>query len=200
MLSKKLLPAVILTLLLLVLTGVEMGKTYTAPISEQQKENAVDFCFGKDNSQTPPAFLKVSNFAPGMTADGTLAIKNCGTNASKYFGLSLSYEFTDYAADSTAEGFLSNISIEELKIGKGVKILNINFISYKDLLDKINDTNGNGYIDLYDLYIDPISIDYSIAPNGQETHYFYIRVKFIESAGNEYQGDRVNLTFTFSMG
>lgn len=192
--SKKLLPAVILTLLLLVLTGVEMGKTYTAPVTEEQKENAVDFCFGKDNSQTPPAFLKVSNFAPGMTADGTLAIKNCGTNASEYFGLSLSYEFKDYAADSTAEGFLSNISIEELKIGKDGDLV------YTNLLSKVTDTNGNGYIDLYDLYIDPISIDYSIAPNGQETHYFYIRVKFIESAGNEYQGDRVNLTFTFSMG
>ncbi len=194
MLSKKLLPAVILTLLLLVLTGVEMGKTYTAPVTEEQKENAVDFCFGKDNSQTPPAFLKVSNFAPGMTADGTLAIKNCGTNASEYFGLSLSYEFKDYAADSTAEGFLSNISIEELKIGKDGDLV------YTNLLSKVTDTNGNGYIDLYDLYIDPISTDYSIAPNGQETHYFYIRVKFIESAGNEYQGDRVNLTFTFSMG
>lgn len=186
-------------ILFFLFAAVTIGKTYTAPISEQQKENAVDFCFDED-SQTPPAFLKVSNFAPGMTADGTLAIKNCGTNASEYFGLSLSYEFKDYAADSTAEGFLSNISIEELKIGKGVKILNINFPSYKDLLDEINDTNGNGYIDLYDLYIDPISTDYSIAPNGQETHYFYIRVKFIESAGNEYQGDRVNLTFTFSMG
>lgn len=191
--SKKLLPAVILTLLLLVLTGVEMGKTYTAPISEQQKENAVDFCFDED-SQTPPAFLKVSNFAPGMTADGTLAIKNCGTNASEYFGLSLSYEFKDYAADSTAEGFLSNISIEELKIGKDGDLV------YTNLLSKVTDTNGNGYIDLYDLSSNPISTDYSIAPNGQETHYFYIRVKFIESAGNEYQGDRVNLTFTFSMG
>ncbi len=191
--SKKLLPAVILALLLLVLTGVEMGKTYTAPISEQQKENAVDFCFDGD-SQTPPAFLKVSNFAPGMTADGTLAIKNCGTNASEYFGLSLSYEFKDYAADSTAEGFLSNISIEELKIGKGGDLV------YTNLLSKVTDTNGNGYIDLYDLSSNPISTDYSIAPNGQETHYFYIRVKFIESAGNEYQGDRVNLTFTFSMG
>ncbi|ADC65843.1 hypothetical protein Ferp_1699 [Ferroglobus placidus DSM 10642] len=168
---------------------------YALPIDEKEKEKAVKFCF--ETGETPPPFLQASNFAPGNVAEGTLKIANCGEKKSKRFGLSLSYSFFDPKGDSEAESFLSNITLIELKIGKENDLL------YRNLLSEVEDLNGNGVKDLHDLSLSPVSVKYKVEPCGEESceyHYLYIRVKFDESAGNEFQGDRVELNFTLMLG
>ena len=55
--------------------------------------------------------------------------------------------------------------------------------------------NGNGWMDLYDLKHDIQHI--MLNSNGANGDYLYMKIKFREEAGNEYQGDIFYLEMTF---
>ena len=154
-----------------------------------------DLCFvvGESETQQAPPFLRASNFKPGDVAEGFLILKNCGRKASTTLTIALSYSnFADPKGDSSAEGFLAVMKIEEISIGERRQLL------WNKLSSEIEDLNGNGYADLHDLTLSQLSVRYAIPPN--ETRELYMRIKFIPEAGNEFQGDRINLTFTFTIG
>lgn len=154
-----------------------------------------DLCFVVDGNtaQQAPPFLRASNFRPGDYAEGFLTLKNCGTGKSSFLSISLSYYgFTDPNSDSSPEGFLSAIEITDMSLGESGSPV------WRNLKNYIEDVNSNGRIDLHDLSLFPVNIQYTINPDdGRE---FYIKVRFIPDAGNEYQGDSINLSFTFTIG
>jgi len=61
---------------------------------------------------------------------------------------------------------------------------------------EVNDTDGDGRKTLFDLKSDPL--DDLPMPNGDDTK-LKMRLKFNETAGNDFQGDTFNLTMIFTL-
>lgn len=74
----------------------------------------------------------------------------------------------------------------------------INCLTDSDSKKRIEDKDGDGKISFFDLYLDPLDDLPPIAPNGGMGG-FQMSTKFDESAGNDYQGDTLNLNMYFTM-
>jgi len=66
-----------------------------------------------------------------------------------------------------------------------------------DLLPSITDHNGNTWIDLYDLKQSTLSVP--LSDNGADGDYLEMTVYFHYTAGNDYQGDIIELTMIFTL-
>ncbi len=139
------------------------------------------------------------NMVPGKSSiPGQLNIYNIGTmDANK---LKVKITFATLCTEPEMDSYLKVDSMMYIPYSSGTPI---------NLLDKVHDTNSNGFIDLADLNgrtldnlpaPEPTSFDVTGRPvSGSPNNDFNMQVSFDISAPNEYQGDTTTLTMKFEM-
>lgn len=135
------------------------------------------------------AFVEAGNFAPGDVESGTLTLNNTGS-----------------IYDGDAEGHSVSLSIDtaitQTDAGESTtdmaKYLEVTVFTYDGtaLVSQVTDANGNGYIDLEDLGAHTFS---GLADPGSAGKNLDVEVSFHTSAGNDLQGDEVNVQWDFTL-
>lgn len=142
-----------------------------------------------DGQDDVGAVVSAGNFAPGDVVSGSLVLTNDGS-ISSYDGqghtvtLDMAASLTQTDADEQTTDMASYLQLDTLTYGDDDQIANV------------TDSNGNGYKDLADL------ADASIAgldDPGSAGKTLDLSVKFHPDAGNDLQGDEVDVTFTFTL-
>jgi len=139
--------------------------------------------------------LGSSNMAPGDSipsdSPATLTLNNTGTIDGSTMEISCSYTESD---GSAATEFDTNMDADDTAAMMTITTLNYGSVN---LLNEISDNNGNGVIDLEDFKNDAITgLDGIEAGNSAD---FEIQIEFNEDAGNEFQNDGIEVTFTFTL-
>lgn len=141
---------------------------------------------GQDNIN---AIVSAGNFAPGDMTSGTVALTNDGS-ISSYDGdghtvtLDIAASITQTDADGVTTDMASYLELDTFSYGT------------EDQLANVTDSNGNGYKDVADLASgDIVGLD----DPGSAGKNLDLTVKFHPDAGNDLQGDEVDVTFTFTL-
>jgi len=138
--------------------------------------------------------LGSSAMAPGdyvPETAATLTLNNAGTIDGSTMDISCSYTesdgtgATEDTVDMDADDTAAMMTITTLNYGS------------TSLLSSITDYNSNGRVDLEDFANDPFTGLSGIDSSSSED--FEIQVQFDSSAGNDYQNDGIEVTFTFSL-
>lgn len=138
--------------------------------------------------------IGASNFAPGDVASGQVELTNDGTihtDDPEAHSLDVDLVFTVVAENASGSGG-SNMDA----------FLNVTELTYTnpdgsivDLASLTTDQNSNGFIDLEDVHQHDTYTDLA-APGAQSTQ-LNLTVKFDTSAGNNLQGDTVDVSVDF---
>lgn len=152
----------------------------------------IDMKTGDQDSTT--STIGAPNFAPGDVESGTVELTNDGSihaDDPEAHDLDVDILFTVVAENASGSGG-SNMDA----------FLNVTQLTYTnpdgsvvDLASQTSDQNGNGFIDLEDVHAHGTYADLA-APGSQATQ-LDLTVKFDTSAGNELQGDSVDVTVDF---
>lgn len=139
----------------------------------------------------------LSNMKPGDTAYGSIDFKNFGSVYANHMEITCDYTITDPpgpesdAQENTpADAMAGKMVIDEMTYTYGNTEVNC--------LPLIADANGNGAKDLYDLKAGGVD-NLPLLSSGIQGARLDMVVKFAEDAGNEFQGDILNLTMVFTM-
>ena len=160
----------------------------------------------RDPDEPPPGELgwydgvtatwTMSNMLPGDFTSGWVWFRNFGDPASELW-IAASNETIDeppQAESDTEKGTTTDMDW----------VMEITFMEYcnggcVDCLGLITDSNGNGFIDLDDLENMNGGQGISVTPPNGGVTTLDMTVKFHESADNDYQGDTLESTFTFTL-
>jgi predicted ribosomally synthesized peptide with SipW-like signal peptide len=142
-----------------------------------------------DDRDNVDAIVSAGNFAPGDEVSGALAVTNDGTISSyddqdHTVKLDVAANVTQTDADGQSTDMASYLQLTTLDYGG------------EDQLANVSDANGNGYKDVADLDGSPLS---GLDDPGSAGKNFDLSVKFHEDAGNDLQGDEVDVDFTFTL-
>ena len=159
----------------------------------------------RDPNEPPPgetgwydgvtATWTMSNMLPGDSTSGWVWFRNFGDPASQLW-INVSNETIDeppQAESDTEPGTTTDMDW----------VMEITFMEYMnggatDCLALITDLNGNGFKDLDDLETMNAGQGISVSPPVASAT-LDMTVKFHETADNDYQGDTLNSTFTFTL-
>lgn len=142
-----------------------------------------------DGQDDVNAIVSAGNFAPGDTVSGTLAITNGGSISSydddgHTVNLDIAASLTQTDADGASTDMASYLKLAKLSYGQ------------EDQLANVTDANGNGYKDLGDLAGASLT---GLDDPGSAGQNFDLTVEFHPDAGNDLQGDQVDVNFTFTL-
>ncbi len=161
------------------------------------------------------AVWEMRHMKPGMETDGIIVFNEMGSNYGGTLVITCNYSAredndgnpdngfkpgpepdTDWSTGSdqaSTDAFAGNMEITEMiyySDGNEIDLLS-------EVVGTLHDKNGNGWKDLYDLKHDPQNV--TLNDNGANGDYLYMKVKFREGAGNEYQGDILYLQMIFKL-
>lgn len=142
-----------------------------------------------DGQDDVSAIVSAGNFAPGDTTEGTLTLTNDGS-ISSYDGDGHTVTL-DIAADVTAtdaDGGTTDMA----------QYLRLDTFAYDgdSQLANVTDSNSNGYVDVDDLASSSLT---GLDDPGSAGQNLDLTVEFHPDAGNDLQGDEVDVTFTFTL-
>ena len=154
----------------------------------------------------------LSDMKPGNSVYGSVDLKNVGTTAD-HLEITCNYTIddppgpeSDTQENTPADDMAKQMIITMCVYGSDGWWINCLAGTYTDDPPKppgytaddwiINDIDSDGKITLYDLKKDPL--DNLPLPDGWETR-FDMTLKFSEDAGNEFQGDTLNVTMIFTL-
>lgn len=172
------------------------GNTFTAGILDLKIKNAGICQFGQvcwvdGVTQT----WTLGNMKPGDETSGAVVLHNAGTIESGHAEISADYISTDSNPDWMAKNMVityasyNNGGVIDLLTGrKNGGTVNDEWL--------IHDTDGDGRVSLFDLKNDPLL---NLPPSNADDHTFDMNVQFYPGAGNDFQGDTLTLTVTFSL-
>mgnify|MGYP000147264956 CR=1 FL=1 len=160
------------------------------------------------------AVWEMYDMKPGMETDGIIVFNEMGSNYGGSLEISCEYEAREDNDGNASNGFhagpepdtdLTTGSNETSTDAFAANMTIVEMIYYSDgnaidLLTNIttlHDMNGNGWMDLYDLKHDIQHI--MLNSNGANGDYLYMKIKFREDAGNDYQGDIFYLNMIFTL-
>jgi predicted ribosomally synthesized peptide with SipW-like signal peptide len=138
--------------------------------------------------------LYATNMSPGATiGPSAIALKNIGTVDGTNLDIVFSYTESDGSPNTineTADQTAAVIQVLTLEYD-GHNLLDTSFTPH------VTDTNGNGYIDIYDLKNANLTglpgLDAGVSKN------FDISVQLRSTTGSDFQADGINLTMTFTL-
>jgi spore coat-associated protein N len=134
-----------------------------------------------DGVQNVESTIKATSFMPGDQTSGSLALSHVGNLQVGQADLDVAFDLVLTDKDGQTTDMAKFLNVTELKYGT------------VDLLAACyTDANGNGWVDLDDLD-KKACVDRAI-PSGET---FSMKVVFHTTAGNELQGDRVDMTMRF---
>lgn len=135
------------------------------------------------------AFVEAGNFAPGDAESGTLTLENTG---SIYDG-----DAEGHSVDLSIDTTVTQTDADETSTDMA-KYLEVTVFSYDStsLVGSVTDANGNGYVDLEDLGAHSFT---GLADPGSAGKNLDVEVSFHTSAGNDLQGDSVNVQWDFTL-
>lgn len=142
-----------------------------------------------DGQDDVNAVVSAGNFAPGDTTSGTLALTNDGT-ISSYDGdghtvvLDMATSLTQSDAGTGTTDMASYLQLDTFSYGG------------EDQIANVTDSNSNGYKDLADLASASLT---GLDDPGSAGKTLDLTVSFHTDAGNDLQGDEVDVTFTFTL-
>jgi predicted ribosomally synthesized peptide with SipW-like signal peptide len=133
------------------------------------------------------ATLATSRMAPGDTlGPQTIALKNSGTVDAS----SLDMDFTFFEADYSP----NPVDMSENATAGQMQVTTLSY-GGESILGDVNDANGNGYPDIYDLAADTFTGYDGIAAG--ESKNFTIAVQLRSSTGSDYQNDGIEAEMNF---
>lgn len=133
------------------------------------------------------AFITAGNFAPGDSAAGDLVLKNEGSISSNDGdGHTVSLSMDSTVTQTDADAGTTDMA----------QYLEITTLTYDGSPLSVTDANGNGYADLDDLAAASFS---GLSDPGAAGKVLDLAVSFHTDAGNDLQGDTVNLALTFTL-
>jgi predicted ribosomally synthesized peptide with SipW-like signal peptide len=138
--------------------------------------------------------LYATGMSPGATVGpSTITLKNTGTINGTTMDIVFSYIESDGSpnvVNMTADQTAAVIQVMTLEYD-GHNLLDTSFTPH------VTDTNGNGYIDIYDLKNADLTglpgLDAGASKN------FDISVQLRNTAGSDFQADGINMTMTFTL-
>lgn len=140
-----------------------------------------------DSPDGVDAFVGDDNLAPGDEANGTLFLENKGSITS-YDGdghnvsLTMATSIAQTDADGGSTDMASYLVLDQLEYGSS------------SLLGQVADENNNGRTDLADLAASNLT---GLEDPGSAGRDLDLTVHFATDAGNDLQGDNVDVTFDF---
>jgi predicted ribosomally synthesized peptide with SipW-like signal peptide len=193
-------------------TETSSGNTFTAGTLDLKMQ--VDTVWGDDG--VAYARWSGSNMAPGdILGSATIRLKEFGTILADHLEISCSYTVTEVWQEPDTEdtslvpdNFAKYLEISLLRYENNGWYINCltgerRRISDDALLEgpredwKVNpDTDGVPRVSLCDLKNDPLD---NLPAPGYATHVFSMGLKFRDDAGNNLQGDTLNLTVIFTL-
>ena len=128
----------------------------------------------------------MSNMAPGDETFGKVELHIKGNHHKSHLEITCDYTVSD---PSLVDEMAKVMVITLMRYYKGAQ--------HVDLLTKVEDVDGDGKISLYDLKYSQggNGVDNLLSPYG--VWHFEMKIKFDESAGNEFQGKTLDLTVIF---
>lgn len=196
----KMIPSVLLIFFVLILVSAGTWAAYTdvETSSGNQLTAGTMNLYMEDSGTVIDSEWTLVNMVPGMTPiSGQLNLYNIGTLDADHVEIAFATVCTEPEMDS----YLRVDSMTYTPYSSGTPM---------NLLNSVNDTNSNGFIDLADL--DGFTLDNLPAPElttsfdaggrpaaGSPNNDFNMQVSFDISAPNDYQGDETVLTITFEM-
>lgn len=131
--------------------------------------------------------LNSTNIAPGDTiGPAEIELRNAGSVDGS--DLDIIFSYTESDADPNPVDMSANQTAAQLM----VTALDYHGAS---LLGTVGDSNGNSYVDLYDLATADLTGQSGISAG--ETKDFRIEVQLVSGTGNDFQADGIDLTITF---
>ena len=138
--------------------------------------------------------LYAAGMSPGATVGpSTITLKNVGTSNGTTMDIVFSYAESDgspNAVNMTADQTAAVIQFMTLEYD-GHNLLDTSFTPH------VTDTNGNGYIDIYDLK--NADLTGLIGLDAGASKDFDISVQLRNTTGSDFQADGINLTMTFTL-
>jgi predicted ribosomally synthesized peptide with SipW-like signal peptide len=187
-----------LSLILILVVGIIGIATY-ANFTDNDNSSGNSFVSGTlelktDNLDGVTQTLYGTGMAPGTTVGpSTITLKNVGTVNGTSLDIVFSYTESDGSPNvinMTADQTAAVIQVLTLEYD-GDNLLDTSFTPH------VNDTNGNGYIDIYDLKNAHLTglpgLDAGVSKN------FDISVQLRSTTGSDFQADGINMTMTFTL-
>jgi predicted ribosomally synthesized peptide with SipW-like signal peptide len=179
-------------------TETSSGNTFTAGTLDLKiKDGSM---FWSDGIST--AEWHLSNMKPGDTYPehssmyGSIDFKNTGSIYADHIEITCSYTIVDPPGpESDIDGTSADAMAGEMIITTMDYVFNATVV---DCLPLITDANGNGYKDLYDLQAGGVD-DLPLMQSGVQQARLDMILQFNPLAGNDYQGDTLNLTMIFTL-
>lgn len=142
--------------------------------------------------------ITTTTLRPGKSVDGTtITLKNIGSRTSATLDITFNYTESDGAtnpgANKTADEVAAILEVTVLEYAG----LNMKDLSPTSYANKVDDINGNGYIDVYDLKNDPVTGLEGLNPSG--SYPFDITIRMRAGISDDFRGDGVNITATFTL-
>lgn len=137
----------------------------------------------------------LSDMKPGHTAYGSVDFKNFGSIYADHMEITCSYTITDPPGpeSDTEESTAADKMAGEMIISNMVYSYDTNEV---DCLPLITDANGNGTKDLYDLKVGGVD-NLPLRQTGVQFADLNMTLQFSPGAGNDFQGDILDLTMIF---
>ena len=139
------------------------------------------------------ATLSATNMKPGDSqGPATVTLKNAGSIDGSSLNIDIGYVESD-GTEPTDTGLANDISADDF-----ADELTVNTLTYggTNLLTGITDADGDG-IDMKEVAAADLTGQAGINASG--TADFVVKVTLKSSAGNDLQGDGINVTFTFTL-
>lgn len=139
----------------------------------------------------------LSNMKPGDEAYGSVDLKNFGSVYANHTEITCDYTITDPPGPEpdTEE----NTPADKMAGKMVITTMTYSYTNEVDCLPRITDENGNGVKDLYDLKACGGVDNLPLVQSGTQFGRLDMIVRFDPNAGNDFQGDTLNLTVVFTL-
>jgi predicted ribosomally synthesized peptide with SipW-like signal peptide len=189
---------------LLILAFIMLGVVSTATFanfndSESSSKNklaAGTFDLRTNGVNSVTATLININVKPNNAVNGsTIQLSNAGL----INGATLNISFSYIESDNASQNGTPNMTADQVAAVLQVTVLSYDTINLLAL--PLTDTNSNGYIDVQDLInaINTAKMSLLSGLNAGATKLFNISVLLRDGISNDFQGDGINITMTFTL-
>jgi len=144
----------------------------------------------------------IEDWKPGQTTDGRIWFCDVGSNYGGTLYITCDYTADDPACEeSDTDCNTGSTQASTDTFASFMQITDMQYYSADDntltTLTVSDGSNDNGWSDCQDFKETTLSVP--LGDNGANGDYLYMEVKFNENAGNEFQGDKFDLTMTFTL-
>lgn len=173
-------------------TETSTGNTFTAGTLDLKIRDSQ----GWGDSGAADAEWTLTDMKPGDSISGTIGLKNIGSIEADHLDIACSYVIDDPEGpesdtqENTPADYMADYMI----------LVDMEYVhdgSITDCLSLLTDNDGDG-IDLLELKQQGLD-DLSPAPDGVGDERLTMWLKFSEDAGNDFQGDTLTVTLTFTL-